>query len=125
MIVFIDTNVIVRLYNGDLDLISVKAKKTIDNNEIYISPMVMLELEYLYEINKVTENSRNVVDYLIEKINIKIDECDFNDIIKYALSENWTRGPFDRIIVAHAKMRNGYLVSADREIKQRYKKTIW
>lgn len=123
--IFIDTNVIVRLYNGDLDLLSVNAKKIINNNDIFISPMVILELEYLYEIKKVNDNAKNVVEYLAEKINLQVDECGFAEIMEYALREAWTRDPFDRIIAAHAKMRNALLVSADREIKRRYKKTVW
>jgi PIN domain nuclease of toxin-antitoxin system len=124
--IFIDTNVIVRLYNGDLDLLSVNAKKIINNsNDIFVSPMVILELEYLYEIEKVKEDANTVIDYLAEKINLQVDECGFAEVMKFALRETWTRDPFDRIIAAHAKMRNAALVSADREIKQRYKKTVW
>jgi len=123
--IFIDTNVIVRLYNGDLDLLSASAKKIINNNDVFISPMVTMELEYLFEIQKVKDNAKNVIDYLTEKINLQLDECGFTELIEYALHETWTRDPFDRIIVAHAKMRNASLVSADREIKKRYKKAIW
>jgi len=123
--IFIDTNVIVRLYNGDLDLLSASAKKIINNNDVFISPMVIMELEYLFEIQKVKDNAKNVIDYLTEKINLQLDECGFTELIEYALHETWTRDPFDRIIVAHAKMRNASLVSADREIKKRYKKAIW
>lgn len=125
MKIFIDTNVIVRLYNGDLDLLSASAKKIINNNDVFISPMVTMELEYLFEIQKVKDNAKNVIDYLTEKINLQLDECGFTELIEYALHETWTRDPFDRIIVAHAKMRNASLVSADREIKKRYKKAIW
>ncbi|HOW82071.1 MAG TPA: PIN domain-containing protein [Spirochaetota bacterium] len=125
MKIFIDTNVIVRLYNGDLDLLSASAKKIINNNDVFISPMVIMELEYLFEIQKVKDNAKNVIDYLTEKINLQLDECGFTELIEYALHETWTRDPFDRIIVAHAKMRNASLVSADREIKKRYKKAIW
>ena len=87
--------------------------------------MVIMELEYLFEIQKVKDNAKNVIDYLTEKINLQLDECGFTELIEYALHETWTRDPFDRIIVAHAKMRNASLVSADREIKKRYKKAIW
>ena len=122
--IFLDTNIIVRLYNGDLKLLSNSAKQYIESNYIYISPIVILELEYLYEIKRVNDQSKYVVNYLSDKIGLEIDECNFSEIIEYALQEKWTRDPFDRIIVSHAKRRNAYLISADREIEKNYNKTV-
>ena len=122
--IFLDTNIIVRLYNGNSNLLSNRAKQFIEKNNIYISPMVILELEYLYEIKRVNEQSKNAVNYLSDKLGLKIDEINFSEIIEYAVKETWTRDPFDRIIVSHAKKRKAYLISADSKIQKHYDKTV-
>ena len=76
---------------------------------VRFSPMVVLELEYLYEINGtiLTPNP-------------------FPIIAEIAIGETWTRDPFDRLIVSHAKA-NGRagLVAKDELIARHYPNTIW
>jgi PIN domain nuclease of toxin-antitoxin system len=54
--------------------------------------------------------------------------CDkpFQEVTAVAYGENWTRDPFDRMIVAQAKS-NGLspLISSDEKIKQHYINAIW
>jgi PIN domain nuclease of toxin-antitoxin system len=54
--------------------------------------------------------------------------CDlpFPAIASAALDEKWTRDPFDRLIVAHAKA-NGFapLISSDKKIARHYPRTVW
>ncbi len=43
-----------------------------------------------------------------------------------ALSEQWTRDPFDRFIVAHAKAKGfTQLIPADRKIWDNYPRAVW
>ena len=124
MMVFIDTHIAAWLYQKSLNQLSKKAIQCLNNNDIYISPMVMLELQYLYEIGRVKENSGIVLNYLSNTINLKIDECSFSGLIEYTLKESWTRDPFDRMIVAHARLKDAFLISKDTVIKKYYKKII-
>ena len=39
--------------------------------------------------------------------------------------ELWTRDPFDRLIVAQARLQGAHLVSADRRIAENFKLTVW
>ena len=54
--------------------------------------------------------------------------CDssFPALMTIAVNEKWTRDPFDRIIVSHAKA-NGLssLISSDEAIQKNYVKTVW
>jgi PIN domain nuclease of toxin-antitoxin system len=97
---------------------------SLDINDIRISPVVILELEYLYEIGRVRENSSIVIDYLSNKLDLEIDDCSFSDVIKFSVRESWTRDPFDRIIVAHARSKDAFLISKDSNMKKYYKKII-
>ncbi|NIM17978.1 MAG: PIN domain-containing protein [Candidatus Aminicenantes bacterium] len=121
---FLDTHVVVWLYQKSLKLLSPKAIQAIEDNSISISPIVLLELEYLYEIGKIKTDSHTILKYLKKKIGLKLDRSNFFKIINAALKEKWTRDPFDRIIVAHSKFRDTYLVTKDENISKHYSKII-
>jgi PIN domain nuclease of toxin-antitoxin system len=124
MIYFLDTHVVVWLHQRSLKLLSPKAIQVIEDNIISISPIVLLELEYLYEIGRIKADSDTIVKYLKKKIGLKIDRGNFSKIINAALKEKWTRDPFDRLIVAHSKFRDAYLVTKDEKIAEHYSKII-
>jgi hypothetical protein len=62
------------------------------------------------------------------KAELGVEVCDspFPSIITIAVNEKWTRDPFARVIVSHAKA-NGLspLISADEAIRKNYIKTVW
>ena len=88
--------------------------------------MVLLELEYLYEIKRIVKPPLALLDQLQTLIGLKVSTHPFSAVAHTALFETWTREPFDRIIVAQARS-DGYsgLVSSDEKIQQNYSKTIW
>ena len=126
MISYLDTNVALWLAQGQLDRISALAKKHVEQSSLLISPMVLLEMEYLYEIKRIVIPARDI--HLKLKTEIAVRACDlpFPDIAEKALDEKWTRDPFDRMIVAHAKASGfSYLISSDIDIQKHYPRTIW
>ena len=122
---FLDTHIVVWLYQRSLELLSPRAIKAIEDKDMYISPIVSLELEYLYEIGRIRDDSKTIIEYLQEKIGLKIDNAGFKGLINAALQEKWTRDPFDRIIVSHSKYRKAYLISKDEKIAENYHKTFF
>jgi PIN domain nuclease of toxin-antitoxin system len=122
---FLDTHIVVWLYQMSLELLSREAKKAIEENDIFVSPIVILELQYLFEIGRTRDNSQTIIEYLQSKIELKIDNANFVEIINAAINETWTRDPFDRIIVAHATYRDAYLVTKDEKISDHYLKVIF
>jgi PIN domain nuclease of toxin-antitoxin system len=124
---YLDTHVAVRLAHADLASISQKALDTIAHTDLLISPMVLLELEYLFELKKETRLSADDLLRKLEfELSVRVCQISFQTITAIAAREKWTRDPFDRIIVAHAKA-NGLspLISADRLILQNYPRTVW
>jgi PIN domain nuclease of toxin-antitoxin system len=83
-----------------------------------------LEIEYLFEIKKINIGSKDILEYLHENIGLTTDEVNLNALIRIALHESWTRDPFDRIIVSHAKMKNAALVTRDKIILKHYHRAI-
>lgn len=126
MICYLDTNVLVWLAGGDTRRISEKAIREIEKADLLISQIVLLELEYLYEIGRIRIRSRDVLLKVESELGARLCDFPFGRITAVSLDEKWTRDPFDRLIVSNAKA-NAFsaLISADEEIGRNYPKTIW
>ncbi len=123
--IYLDTHVVVWLYAGEIKKFSKQVKELINNNEVIISPVVRLELQYLFEIQRITDESKIIVSDLSDRIGLKICNKSFNIIISSALDYPWTRDPFDRIIVANAAISHNLLVTKDQNILDNYEHAIW
>ena len=108
-----------------MDKFTEAAKTAIDESELYVSQMVRLELQYIYEIGRLKARADTILNYLSKTIGLKISEIEFNQIIDEAMKISWTRDGFDRLLVAEAQTLKLGFVSADRDIKSNYKRTIW
>ncbi len=126
MICYLDTNVAVWLAQGSVERLSNAGRSKIQSSELFISPMVLIELEYLYEIGRILLPARDLQSKLASELGVSVCAHDFTSIVSAALQEKWTRDPFDRVIVAHAKA-NGLapLISADGEIRKSYPRAVW
>ena len=123
--VFLDTHIVAWLYDNKMKFLSKKAIETLEKEELFISPLVILELEYLYEIKKIKVRAHTIIEFLVKNIALKIDNTNLLDIINMAIKETWTRDPFDRLIVAQAKYNDAQIISKDEKIRQNYPKSIF
>ena len=121
----LDTHVILWLYDKLEAKFSPKIKKLINQNDLAISPIIRLELQYLKKIKRINEESDVIIDYLTEKIGLTVEEAPFDVVIKSAMKLGWTRDPFDRIIVATSQIKNSTLITADQIILNNYEKATW
>jgi PIN domain nuclease of toxin-antitoxin system len=126
LIAYLDTNVVLWLAQSALARISPAAHSVLEQAELLISPMVLIELEYLYEVNRIKLSARDLQLKFESEIGIQVCDLPFPRVAAVTLDEKWTRDPFDRMIVAQAKA-NGLapLISADEEIRAHYPRTIW
>lgn len=121
----LDTHVVVWLCAGLLEKIPPKIQLLLNNQTLYISQLVILELEYLFEIKRISANAKKSFDYLNQKIDLKLNQDKLESIINNSLLLNWTRDPFDRLIVANAMNKNTPLVTKDRTILKHYPHAVW
>lgn len=56
-----------------------------------ISQMSRLELQYLFEMGRITVRPERILNYLFKVINLKISSIPLNEIIDEALKIGWTR----------------------------------
>lgn len=122
---FLDTHIVIWLYDALTDRFSRKAVRIINSNEIFISPFVILEIEYLFEAKKIKVKPSPVVASLVNSIGLKVSETPLSKIIEVAVTLDWTRDPFDRMLVAEAYIHNAYFISRDEDIRRNYPLVIW
>ena len=122
---FLDTHVAIWLASDQIARLSRTAKKTIEEAEaISISPVVLLEVQLLVEIGRLTRTA-DFVSRVLATAGIGIHDGSLAEIASKACSLSWTRDPFDRLIVGHALTDDATLVTKDQSILDNYRKAVW
>jgi PIN domain nuclease of toxin-antitoxin system len=126
VIAYLDTNIVFWLCENQLVRLSGNALEAVDENDLLISPMVLIEMAYLNEVGRSLRQPHDIVRQLQTQLGLRICTQPFPSVAEAAVFETWTRDPFDRMIVAQAKT-NGYapLITADAKIRENYQRAIW
>ncbi len=122
---YLDTHVVMWLYEGSTKRISREASREIDRaSSLLISPAVELELEYLHRRSRTAEPDA-ILDDLRARIGLSVCDLPFPLVVREARGVGWTEDVFDRLIVAQAAASRSNLVSADHRILGHYALAIW
>jgi len=124
-VIYLDTHIVAWLYAGLTEKLTERARKAIEDSEIYIGQMVRLELQYLYEIGRLKERPGKIINYLSRAINLQTSNMSLQEIMDRALSISWTRDVFDRILAAEAAATECGFITADTNIRTNLKYAIW
>ncbi|KAF0202682.1 MAG: PilT protein domain-containing [Gallionellaceae bacterium] len=123
---YLDTHILVWLYQDGAARLTPSGVRAIEGAEqLLISPMVELELTYLYEISRISCPAITILDSLRRDIGLETCKQPFAAVVGAALVLDWTRDPFDRIIVAQAAHRESPLLTADQNIREHYSAAVW
>lgn len=126
MSAYLDTHVAVWLHDGLIERLSAAAKREIEAQDLLISPMVLLEFQYLRERKRIRVDAGELFAYLNATFGIALCTFPFPAMAQEALSVDWTSDPFDRIIVAQARSnRASSLITADAHIRRHYDRAVW
>jgi len=127
VITYLDTSAAVWLAEKSLDRISPAALDHLRHAaDCRLSPTVLLELEFLFEIGRILLPAADIRRKLETEAGITVCDLGYPLIAETALRENWTRDPFDRLITAHARANSlAWLVTSDRRIREAYPRAIW
>ena len=123
--ILLDTHVVAWLFAGRIDLLSARARSLIEQPDLMISPIVILELQCLFEIGRTTLPGRTVVEDLQQRIGLEVSTTPFSAVVLAAEQQGWTRDPFDRLIVGHAAAEQATLVTKDATIQSHYPAAAW
>jgi len=126
MIAYLDTHIAALIAEGRKSRLSKEAIGLINRADLLLSPMALLELEYLYEIKRSRFPARDLFEKVAQEIGLRLCDLPFSTVAGAALNESWTRDPFDRMIVAQAKA-NGFawLITSDQQIPKHYPRAVW
>jgi len=124
-LIYLDTHTIVWLHSGEIERLSSTAAESIEAGDCLISPIVLLELQYLKEIKRLKYTPERILSDLEKEISLQVCQSSFQQVIGLSLQEAWTRDPFDRIIVAQARLSNAHLITKDPVIAEHYNKAHW
>jgi PIN domain nuclease of toxin-antitoxin system len=125
LISYLDTHVVVFLHAGDTSRISAKAQRQIESTDLLISPMVLLELEMLYNKSTIRYSASRILADLAQQIGLSVRQMPFAQVVRSALTIQWTREPGDLLIVANAMANHvAPLVTKDDRIRGSYSNAI-
>ena len=123
---YLDTHSAIWLRKGDRSSLSKAAARCVDaEDELLMSPITLLEVEQLFEIGRLKVSADQLVADLAAYAGVRLCTYPFGLVMDQALREKWTRDPFDRIIVAHARARKAPLITSDRAILRHYDLAVW
>ena len=123
---YLDTHAAVFLHDGLIEEFGTEARRQMETNDLLISPMVLLEFDYLFQRRKLSIGARALFATLNAAFGVELCDFPFAGFANEALDIRWTTDPFDRLIVAHARANGtSALITRDRVIRKNYPGAVW
>jgi PIN domain nuclease of toxin-antitoxin system len=124
-VIFLDTHVAAWLYAGEVERLPHSVRSLLERTDLAISPIVALELQYLFEIGRLSEPPEPVLTKLRRVLGLRVADGPLAEIVQVATQMTWTRDPFDRLIAAQARNDGVPLVTGDATIRRNYELAVW
>jgi PIN domain nuclease of toxin-antitoxin system len=122
-IVHVDTHVAVWMYVEPSRLRP--AALHLEGHQVALSPMALLELQYLHEIGRLPMPGAELLANLEATAGLRVAEADWATVTRVALALSWTRDPFDRLIAAQSLVAGVPLVTADAVLRAHLPNAVW
>jgi PIN domain nuclease of toxin-antitoxin system len=100
-------------------------RERLDSEELFVSPIVELELTFLHEIGRVSEPAVAPLTALRKSIGLQVDDVSLAALAQAAVELTWTRHPFHRLIAAHAILTDTPLITANQAILDHLPLATW
>ena len=83
---------------------------------LYVSPVSLLEIQFLLEVGKVRLQPKARMEELSADPRWLVDDPSSAGLFRAAQEVGWTRDPFDRLLVGHARLRGWRLATGDGDL---------
>ena len=123
--IYLDTHAVIWLHEGCIERFTPSGRERLEQEDIFVSPAVQLELQFLKEIGKIIADPSLVLESLRATVGLVVCDRSFAEVVVESLQHGWTRDPFDRLIVGQAATRNAPLLTKDRAILENYARACW
>jgi PIN domain nuclease of toxin-antitoxin system len=87
-------------------------------HQLRLSPVSLLEVRLLVEVGRLGLVPDRSVAEIAEDSRWKLDSPASARLFAAAFDLDWTRDPFDRLLVAHARYRRWRLATGDRQLQE-------
>lgn len=122
---FLDTHAAVFLWEGRSELFGPASRSLLEAAALLLSPLVRLELGLLREVGKLKIEPDLLFGSLVAEYGVVVVNDPIGAIIPAAMPLGWTRDPFDRILVATARLHQAPIITRDRRIHEHYTGAVW
>ena len=82
-----------------------------------VSPVSFLEIQFLAEVGRLSVQNPDFTNTVMADTRFIVDDIPSVALVRHALQVDWTRDPFDRLLVAHSLARDIPLCTTDRLIR--------
>jgi PIN domain nuclease of toxin-antitoxin system len=110
-VILLDTNAVIWLHGSHRRATPLKGR-----GRLYVSPATVLELQFLIEAGRLRLSADSDVSQVTHDDRYVIDDPSSAAWFAAATTVSWTRDPFDRLLVAHARIRKWRLATGDRAL---------
>ena len=86
-----------------------------------VSPVSLLEIQFLAEIGRLSVRNPEFTNSVSNDRRFAIDDITLATVVRVALGFDWTRDPFDRLLVAHSSARRVPFCTIDRNIRNHHR----
>lgn len=121
----LDTHVALWMAAGDARGRLKPIEAMLRKGPLYLSPLAILELQFLFELGRLGTRVEEVAGVLFEDHGVEEAPGDLREIGRQAQGLTWTRDPFDRLIVAHALAQGSVILTADETILAHCPRARW
>lgn len=122
---FLDTHAAVVLVEGDIEAFGRAAEDLLERSALFVSPLVRLELQFLHEIGRIAVEPDKILTYLATDCGVVQADDPIQAIVAQAMRLDWTRDPFDRLLVATAMLHRAPFITRDELILKRFEDAVW
>jgi len=86
-----------------------------------VSPVSFLEIQFLAEVGRLSVRNPEFKEPVMVDTRFTVDDIMLATLMRHALRLDWTRDPFDRLLVAHSSARRVAFCTTDRGIRSHHR----
>jgi len=114
-VILLDTGALIWLHRGHARAAALAKRQ----GRLYVSPASLLETQFLIEAGRLRLRAGASVADLANDARWVLDDPPSASWFEAAIAIGWTRDPFDRLLVAHARVRRWRLATGDGVLIER------
>lgn len=122
---FLDTHAALALADGETSVFGRAAIDVMERSALFVSPFVQFEVTFLYEIDRIKAPAEEILAILDSECGVVQSDDPAQAVVARAVTLDWTRDPFDRLLVATAMLHRAPFVTQDRRIHRHFDAAVW